>query len=86
MGDKTFNQVELKPEMTSRHFTLYKTITILLLHQQGLASYVVYVTTAYSYSHKYRALQIQRQHTYTQDIHSSKFVIKGKACALKKIK
>ena len=63
MEDKTFNQVELKPEMTSRHFTLYQTTTVLLL--QGLASYVVYITTAYSYGHKYRVLQRQSQHIYT---------------------
>ena len=55
MGDKTFNQVEIKPEMTSRHFTFYKTTTVLLL--QGLASCVVYITTTYPYGHKYGALQ-----------------------------
>ena len=60
MGDKTFNQVEIKPEMTSCHFILNKTTTVLPLHQQGLASYIVYITTAYSYGHKYGALQRQR--------------------------
>ena len=65
MGDKTFNQVEIKPEMTLRHSTLYKTTTVLLLHQQGLASLVAYIMAAYSYDHKYGALQRQRKHTYT---------------------
>ena len=65
MGDKIFNQVEIKPEMTSCHSTFYKTTTVLLLHQQGLASYTVYIMMAYSYGHKYGALQRQRQHTYT---------------------
>jgi len=65
MGDKTFNQVKIKFEMTLCHSTIYKIIAILPLHQQGLASYVVYITTTYSYDHMYRALQRQRQHTYT---------------------
>ena len=51
MGDKTFNQVEIKPKMTLCHSSLYKTATVLLLHQQGLASYIVYITIAYSVRH-----------------------------------
>ena len=65
MSDKTFNQVKLKLEMTSRHITLYKITTILPLHQQGLASYTIHITMIYSYDHKYKALKRQRQHTYT---------------------
>ena len=56
--------------MTLCHSTIYKIIAILPLHQQGLASYVVYITTTYSYDHMYRALQRQRQHTYTHTRHT----------------
>ena len=84
MGDKTFNQVEIKLEITLRHSTLYKTTMVLSLHRQGIASYVIYITMTYSYSHKNEALQRLRQHTYKTN--NAKFVIKGKACALKKMK
>ena len=46
MGDKTFNQVEIKLEITLRHSTLYKTTMVLPLHRQGLASYVVKDSTS----------------------------------------
>ena len=36
MGDKTCNQVEIKPEMTPCQSTIYKTTTVLLLHHDGL--------------------------------------------------
>jgi len=73
--------------MTSSHFTLYKSTTTLSLHQEGLASYVVYITTTYSYDYKYKVLQRQRQHTYIQDMHTQfKICHQRKACALKRNK
>jgi len=91
MGDKTFNHVEIKPEMTLCHSTFMRPPRsyfyinkVLLLHQQVLTSCVVYITMANSYGHKYGALQRQRQHTYTQDIHNSKSVIEGKLVHLRK--
>ena len=79
MGDKTFNHIEIKSKMTSRHFTLYKTTTVLPLHQQGLVLYAVYIMTTYSNGHKYEVLQIQRQHTlYTHKTNNPKIIIKEK--------
>jgi len=75
MGDKTFNQVEIKPEIILCHFTLYKTTTVLLLHQQGLASYVFFIWPQVQSVAKTKATNI---HTHTYKTNNSKFVIKGK--------
>ena len=59
MGDKTCNQVEIKPEMTPCQSTIYKTTTVLLLHHDGL-----FIRPQVRSIAKIKATYI---HTYIQD-------------------